>query len=83
MEWSEQDVLHFIDYYKKKKVLWDPKDLQYFNKNKKQDAWNEVGREVGFCVEEVKRKMECLQSSFRRERNKEKKSIGIGKGGYF
>ena len=55
----------------------------HFNKIRKQDAWEELGKEMNRPVDECKKKMENLLSSLRREKMKMRKSSGIGKGEYF
>jgi hypothetical protein len=54
----------------------------HFNKIRKQDAREELGKEMNRPVDECKRKMENLLSSLRREKMKMKKSGGTGKGEY-
>jgi hypothetical protein len=55
----------------------------HFNKIKKQDAWEELGKEMKRPVDECKKKMENLLSSLRREKMKMRKSSGTGKGKHF
>jgi hypothetical protein len=52
----------------------------HFNKIKKQDAWQELGKEMNRPVDECKKKMDNLLSSLRREKMKMRKSRGTGKG---
>ncbi|XP_033342858.1 uncharacterized protein LOC117229980 isoform X2 [Megalopta genalis] len=80
MEWNNEGAMKLIDAYKKRDIIWDPKHYQHFNKYKKFDAWKEISQEVGRSVDECRRKMERLLSSFRRENMKIRKSIGTGKG---
>jgi hypothetical protein len=82
MKWI-QDVVEFIELYKTKEILWDPKHPMQFNKIKKQEAWEELGKEMSRRVDECKKKMENLLSSLRREKMEMRKSIGTGKGEYF
>jgi hypothetical protein len=55
----------------------------HFNKIKKQDAQEELGKEMNRPVDECKKKVENLLSSLRREKMNMRKSSGTGKGGYF
>jgi len=55
----------------------------HFNKIRKQDAWEELGKEMNSPVDECKKKMENLLSSLQREKMKTRKSSGTGKGEYF
>jgi hypothetical protein len=61
----------------------DPKDPMHFNKIKKKDAWEELGKEMNRPVDECKKKMEKLLSSIRQDKMKTRKSSGTGKGEYF
>jgi hypothetical protein len=42
MEWTQESVTEFIELYKRKEILWDPKHPMRFNKIKKKDAWEEM-----------------------------------------
>jgi len=55
----------------------------HFNKIRKQDAWEELGKEMNTSADECKKKMENLLSSLRRKKMKIRKSSGTGKGEYF
>jgi len=57
----------------------DPKHPLCFNKIKKQDSREELGKEVNRPV----KKMENFLSSLRLEKMKMRKSSGTGKGEYF
>jgi len=54
MGWTQENVIEFIELYKRKEIIWDPKHRMHFNKSRKQDAWEELGREmnrpIGECV---------------------------------
>ncbi|XP_069688554.1 uncharacterized protein [Periplaneta americana] len=78
-EWTKEGVIEFIDAYRRKEIIWNPKHPSHFNKIRKQDAWEELAKEVKRPVDECKRKMECLLSSLRREKVKIKKSNGAGR----
>jgi hypothetical protein len=62
MESSQETVIQFIDGYKKKAIILDPKHPLHFNKTKKHDAWEELAKEINRRVDECKKKMECLLS---------------------
>jgi hypothetical protein len=83
MEWTQESVIEFIEIYKRKEIIWDPKHPMRFNKIKQQDAREEVGKEINSPVDECKKKMENLLSSLRREKMKMRKSSGTGKGECF
>ncbi|PNF43473.1 hypothetical protein B7P43_G10813 [Cryptotermes secundus] len=73
MEWSEGDILGLIEAYRSFPVLWNPGEKDYYKKNKK----------VGCPEDDCKRKIISLLSSYRREKSREKKLIGTGKGKLF
>jgi hypothetical protein len=77
MEWTQENVIEIIELYKTKEIIWDP---MHFNKIKKQDAWEELGKEMNRPVDECKKKMDNLLSSLRREKMKMRKSSGTGQG---
>jgi hypothetical protein len=83
MEWTQESVIEFIELYKRKEIIWNPKHPMHFNKIRKQDAWEELGKEVNRPVDECKKKMVNLLSSLRREKMKMRKSSRTGKGEYF
>jgi hypothetical protein len=35
MEWTQENVIEFIELYKRKEIIWDPKHPMHFNKIKK------------------------------------------------
>jgi len=82
MEWTQESAIELIELYKRKEIIWDPKHPMHFNKIRKQATWEELGKEMKSPVDECKKKMENLLSSFRREKMKMRKSSGTGKGEY-
>lgn len=61
-----------IDLYREWPVLWKVKDKDYFNKNKKNAAWEAVltGLRVvkpNYTIDDVKKKVNGLRSNFNRE----------------
>jgi len=83
MEWSQESAIELIELHKRKEIIWVPKHPMHFNKIRKQDACEELGKEMNRPVDECKKKMENLLSSLRREKMKMRKSSGTGKGEYF
>lgn len=79
MEWSEDTILLLINLYKQNECLWNAKHSLYYNKLRKYDAWIQISTELNIAVEECKKKVTNLLSSFRRERAKVKKSMGTRK----
>ena len=83
MEWTQESAIKLIKLYKRKEIIWDPKHPMHFNKIRKQDAWEELGKEMNRPIDECKKKMQNLLSSLRWEKMKMRKSSGTGKGEYF
>jgi len=61
-------------------ILWDPTDRQYKMGKKKLDFWTEISKELKLDVNEVRKKMDSLLASFRRERQREASSGRSGAG---
>lgn len=80
MEWSNSNSIKLINEYKKYECLWNPCHDGYKSKTKKLDAWMEIAQTMGGEVNEMKKKMESLLSSFRRERQKQEASKRTGSG---
>ncbi|KAG5867873.1 hypothetical protein JTB14_028313 [Gonioctena quinquepunctata] len=78
-EWDEGKILNLIELYREKPVIWDSKNKDYYKKHLKLDAWEEIGSAMGTSGDECKRKIINILSSWRRERAKERKSVGTGK----
>lgn len=71
MEWNNKSILKLIDLYREQNCLWDPANSDYKNKSKRLEAWTEISHLIGTNMDDVKRKMESLLTSFRRERQRE------------
>ncbi|CAH0391326.1 unnamed protein product [Bemisia tabaci] len=71
--WTSNRCLTLIAAYKLRPCLWDPNDGYYFDRDRKAEAWGEISQEMDIPVTEIKRKMESLTSSFRREKGKHKR----------
>ncbi|KAJ2941436.1 hypothetical protein O0L34_g3651 [Tuta absoluta] len=80
MSWDNESVIKLIEAYKKKEVLWDPKNKNYFNRLLKADAWDELEAELERPLEQIKKKMEYLLAALRREKQKMIKSKTTGQG---
>lgn len=80
MNWNNENVIKFIEAYKEKQVLWDPSHKSYYNRNLKQEAWDELSVEMECPVGELKKKMDYLLAALRREKSKIAKTSTTGKG---
>ncbi|XP_069699544.1 uncharacterized protein [Periplaneta americana] len=78
LEWTEDAVINLINVYREQEALWNPKHPFYHNKLRKHDAWEAIGKMFSCKAEEVKKKIESLLTSFRRERQKSTKRSGMG-----
>ena len=63
MEWTEGSAIELIELYKRKEIIWERKHPMHFNKIRKQDAWEELGKEMNRPVDECKKNVENLLSS--------------------
>lgn len=70
MEWSNEEMLQLIDEYRLRPVLWDPTHNLFKNRNKKEDAWKDLAKLFKTDTVEIKRKINSLLASFRREKQK-------------
>jgi hypothetical protein len=80
---SQEESIRLIQLYSTYKALWDPKDPKYLNKNQREDSWRQISAQMNMSVKEVKKKMDSLCGSYRREKSREKKSRITGSGMYF
>jgi hypothetical protein len=81
MEWAEENVIGFIELFKRKETIWNPKHPMYFNKIQKTRCMGVTWKKTNRPVDECKKKIENLLPSLRREKTKLRKSSGTGKGG--
>lgn len=80
VEWGREKCLALIEDYENMRILWDTKHPHYYAKNKKQDAWETIASKFNIDCEEMKRKVNSLLGSFRRERSRERRCYAAGKG---
>ncbi|KAF7274315.1 hypothetical protein GWI33_013021 [Rhynchophorus ferrugineus] len=78
MEWSNRTVLQLIEAYREQPVLWNSTDFYYKNRNRKEDGWNELAGIFGTDSSEIKKKIQFLLASFRREKQKVMITSGVG-----
>ncbi|XP_049772323.1 uncharacterized protein LOC126157246 isoform X1 [Schistocerca cancellata] len=80
MEWLEDDVMLLIEEYRHHRCLWDPRDPEFKMHTRKNEAWQEIAEALKVPTEEVKKKINSLLASFRRERRKEATTSGMPAG---
>lgn len=78
-------TLHFISVYRDMPMLWKIKSKEYMDKNKRGTALKKMTNLLKMCrrnitEEDVKKKINILRTSFKREQNKVKKSMLSGAG---
>lgn len=74
-DWTEDLCIRLIHEYRKRPILWDPKDPFFFKKAMKPEAWEGIAEAINMPADLCKHKMVILQSSFRREKSKIMQSI--------
>ncbi|CAH2015030.1 unnamed protein product [Acanthoscelides obtectus] len=79
-QWSDELVLDLIYEIEQRRHLWDPKDEDKKNRNKKSDAFKSLGKKFGVTPEEIIKKYEHLLQSYRKCCRKAKNSIKTGAG---
>ncbi|XP_076766448.1 uncharacterized protein LOC143433171 [Xylocopa sonorina] len=79
MEWSKDMGYTLVRLYRNKEIIWNPQNPEYHQKDKRNDAWQELATELSAVIKkpvsalECKRKMDAILSSFRREKGKVKR----------
>ncbi|XP_076245603.1 uncharacterized protein LOC143186086 [Calliopsis andreniformis] len=72
---TEKETICFIDVYRIREFLWNPSNLNYCNKMKKEDPWHEIAEKTNRSAGECKKKVQYLQAALRREKMKMKKKM--------
>lgn len=68
--WTEETVEQLITLYKEHPVLWDPRNKDFKNRLRKDEALKDIGRTMNLEVVEVERKINVLNTQFRRTHKK-------------
>lgn len=71
LEWNDNRSLRLISLYRDKPILWDPSHSDFKLLKKKNDVWFQIAQTMKVDILDVRRKMESLLASFRRERLRE------------
>lgn len=77
---DKEDSIRLIQLYGSFKMLWDSKDPDHLNKSKREDCWRKISKEMKLPVPELKKKLDSLTGSYRREKSKQRKSYITGSG---
>lgn len=67
MEWSQEKVIHLIELYRARRILWDASMKEYKDRNKRHDALIEIAKILEVDKGELEKKIRYLQSHFARE----------------
>lgn len=79
IQWTDRKVLLLIELFRNERNLWDPRNIDYKNKNKKFDSYLQISKVLGVEKSEVERKIKNITSHFYREKKKtEVKKSGSG-----
>lgn len=71
MEWGVSEVFKIIALYRQYPCLWEYRSPDYKRIDLKRNAWEEIGKEMGKSVEEVKKKIKYLRSAYVGEKKKQ------------
>lgn len=82
MDWSNDLILRFLDFYEAEPVIWSASHPNHKNRNHIHDAWKRIEREFDsrYSVIDLKKKKDSLMASFRSCINKIKASKKSGAG---
>ncbi|CAH1983342.1 unnamed protein product [Acanthoscelides obtectus] len=82
MEWNNEKVLEFIQFYETENIIWNPSNPDHKKKHLVHDAWTRIQNRLSWptTIEEMKRKKDSLMSYYRAHLNKIKKSMRSGAG---
>ncbi|CAF4890325.1 unnamed protein product [Pieris macdunnoughi] len=77
---DKEQCLKLIRLYGEYRRLWDAQCPDYTNRGLREDAWRKISQEMNLPIAELKKKMDSLLGSYRREKSREKKSRITGSG---
>lgn len=82
MEWSNEMVLTFLDYYGEEPVIWNASHPSHKQRNEVHDAWKRIEEKMGgeVSVVQLKKKKDSLMASFRIVAKRAKSSTKSGAG---
>ncbi|KAH9629152.1 hypothetical protein HF086_011775 [Spodoptera exigua] len=82
MNWDNNTVLKFLELYQVNSCIWDPQNESHKNRQRVNDAWNNIKENLGVpcTVPDLKKQKESLMSAYRSYKTKIKKSERSGSG---
>ncbi len=60
--WSKEEKLALINMYRVFLILWDPKDKNYYKRNRKLDTWVKLEKNVHICRMFASTMVHCMFS---------------------
>lgn len=81
--WSHEMCLRLIDEYRQHEILWNINSPEYHKKEEKEILWNLLAKKFNTDPETIKKRIENLRGSYRRERSKCKRSLASGSKVYY
>lgn len=78
--WDDSAVLLLVDKYQENVLLWNPRHMDFKNRNKRSDAIREIASLFNIASSEIERKLKNLSSHYFREKRKYEESEKSGSG---
>ncbi|CAG5052415.1 unnamed protein product [Parnassius apollo] len=78
--WDDRAVLLLIEKYQENELLWNPRHMDFKNRNKRNDAIRDVASVFNIASSEIERKLKNLSSHYFREKRKYEESKRSGSG---
>lgn len=80
MDWTEEDIFQFLEFYKCEPQLWNPKHIMYKARGKVTESWKRISSKTGIPVDILKQKKNSLMATFRMLRRKKLVSLDTAQG---
>lgn len=71
--WTENDTVNFVRLYKECEVLWNIQDVNYKNRDKRNNVFDYIQSEMkinNLTVEMIKKKIKSIRDTYHLEKNK-------------
>ncbi|KAF9406100.1 hypothetical protein HW555_013406 [Spodoptera exigua] len=78
--WDDSAVLLLIEKYQENELLWNPRHMDFKNRNKRNDAVRDIASVFNIASSEIERKLKNLSSHYFREKRKYEESKRSGSG---
>ncbi|GBM26129.1 hypothetical protein AVEN_87281-1 [Araneus ventricosus] len=77
---TQRESIRLIELYKSYPLLYNPKDMNYRNKAKRAEAWDDISKTMNMPASELRKKMSALMGTYRSEKSRENKRRQTGSG---